>query len=112
MSQTLYVGGLSYSTTEEGLKAYFESAGQVVSTSIIMDRATSRSRGFGFVEMASPEEAEAAINQLHGTELDGRTITVNIARPKSENGGGGRRGGAGGGWNKFGGGQSRGFRSF
>ena len=77
----LYVGGIPYRTTEDELRTAFEEAGQVASASIIMDRMTGRSRGFGFVEMATPEEAARAIDMWNGKELDGRTLTVNEARP-------------------------------
>lgn len=81
MSTRLYVGGIPYRSTEEGLKEAFSQAGTVVSTKIIIDRATGRSRGFGFVEMSTPEEAQKAIELWHGKEFEGRTLTVNEARP-------------------------------
>ena len=81
MSTRLYVGGIPYRSTEEDLKVAFSQAGTVVSTKIIIDRATGRSRGFGFVEMSTPEEAAKAIELWHGKELDGRTLTVNEERP-------------------------------
>jgi RNA recognition motif-containing protein len=81
MSTRLYVGGIPYRSTEEELKTAFSQAGSVVSTKIIIDRATGRSRGFGFVEMSTPEEAQKAIEIWHGKEFDGRTLTVNEARP-------------------------------
>lgn len=81
MSTRLYVGGIPYRSTEEELKTAFSQAGSVVSTKIIIDRATGRSRGFGFVEMSTPEEAQKAIELWHGKEFDGRTLTVNEARP-------------------------------
>ncbi|MFA9262093.1 MAG: RNA recognition motif domain-containing protein [Undibacterium sp.] len=81
MSTRLYVGGIPYRSTEEDLKVAFSQAGSVVSTKIIIDRATGRSRGFGFVEMSTAEEAAKAIEIWHGKELDGRTLTVNEARP-------------------------------
>jgi len=80
----LYVGGVSYSTTEQGLLAAFQKAGEVVSAVIIMDKMTGRSKGFGFVEMATEEGANAAIEMWNGKELDGRRLTVNEARPKEE----------------------------
>lgn len=95
MNKKLYVGGLSYSTTEEGLKEAFSQAGVVESASIIVDRMTNRSKGFGFVEMATEEEATKAIEMWNGKELEGRKITVNEARPQVKrdfNGGGGGRG--------------------
>lgn len=82
MSKKLYVGGLSYDTTEETLRNAFASVGTVESATVIMDRISGRSKGFGFVEMASEEEAQTAIDKLNGTELDGRTLTVNEARPQ------------------------------
>ncbi len=84
MSNKLYVGNLSFDTNEEGLKDYFSQAGQVDSCSIIMDKFTQRSRGFGFVEMGTPEEAQEAIKALDGKELDGRSLRVNIAKPREE----------------------------
>lgn len=81
MSTRLYVGGIPYRSTEEGLKEAFSQAGTVVSTKIIIDRATGRSRGFGFVEMSTPEEAQKAIELWHGKEFESRTLTVNEARP-------------------------------
>ena len=84
MAKKLYVGGVSYSTTQDGLKAAFEKAGQVTSADIMMDRMTGKSRGFGFVEMATDEEAQKAIDMWNGQELDGRNLTVNEARPREE----------------------------
>jgi RNA recognition motif-containing protein len=78
----LYVGGLAYATTEASLRAAFEQAGTVTSAAVIMDRATGQSKGFGFVEMSTPEEAQAAIEMWNGKELDGRTLKVNEARPQ------------------------------
>ncbi len=95
MAKKLYVGGLSYSTTDDVLRDAFAQAGAVESATIIMDRMTGRSKGFGFVEMASDEEAMKAIEAWNGKELDGRRVTVNEARPmterppRRENGGGG-----------------------
>ena len=104
MAKKLYVGGLSYSTSNEALKEAFEKAGAVVSAMVITDRATGRSKGFGFVEMSDDNEANAAIEMFNGQELDGRKLTVNEARPMGdrppsrEGGfGGGSRGGFGGG---------------
>lgn len=91
MAKKLFVGSLSYNTTEDTLHDYFSRAGTVESAKVIFDRDTGRSRGFGFVEMATPEEANAAIEQLHETELDGRRIIVNEAREKRDGGGGGNR---------------------
>jgi len=81
MNKKLYVGGISYNTDNEGLKAAFAQAGNVVSATIIMDRMSGRSKGFGFVEMSTEEEAKAAIELWNGKELDGRTLTVSEARP-------------------------------
>lgn len=81
MAKKLYVGGLSYDTTEATLKETFSAAGTVESATIIIDKMTNRSKGFGFVEMATDEEAQKAIETLNGKELDGRTLTVNEARP-------------------------------
>ena len=81
MNKKLYIGGLSYDTTEDGLKDAFSKAGTVESATIIIDKVSGRSKGFGFVEMASEEEAQKAIEMLNGKELDGRTLTVNEARP-------------------------------
>lgn len=81
MAKKLYVGGISYGTSEDALKAHFAAAGTVESASIIMDKMTGRSKGFGFVEMASDAEAQAAIDLWNGKELDGRKLTVNEARP-------------------------------
>ena len=84
MNAKLYVGGINYDTTEEGLKQHFSAAGNVVSANIITDRETGRSRGFGFVEMSTPEEAQKAIEMFDGKELDGRRLSVNEARPRPE----------------------------
>jgi RNA recognition motif-containing protein len=91
----IYVGNLSYTTTEENLQDAFAAFGSVKSASILTDRETGRSRGFGFVEMESDDEAEAAINGMNGADLDGRRLTVNEARPRNDSGGrgGGRFGG-------------------
>jgi len=84
MAKKLYVGSLSYSTTDESLKEGFSKAGNVESASVIMDRATGRSKGFGFVEMATEDEAQAAIDMFNGQEFEGRKIIVNEARPMEE----------------------------
>jgi len=86
MNNKLYVGGLSYDTTDQELKDYFGGAGNVLSASIIIDRNTNRSRGFGFVEMSSAEEANKAIEMFNEKEFAGRNLTVNIAKPKTEGG--------------------------
>ena len=97
MSNKLYVGGLPYSTTEEALEQLFSEHGNVESAKVITDRDTGRSRGFGFVEMESAGEAQKAISALNGTDLDGRTLTVNEAKPReNRSGGGGGYGGGGG----------------
>src|SRR5262249_7517964 len=103
----LYVGNLSFSTTEEALQAEFAAFGQVEEVAVISDRDTGRPRGFAFVSMSNDNEARAAIEALNGTDLDGRTITVNEARPKSNVGGGGGRGGPRGGGRSGGGGGGR-----
>jgi RNA recognition motif-containing protein len=103
----LYVGNLSFSTTEESLQAEFATHGQVEEVAVITDRDTGRPRGFAFVTMNNDAEARAAIEGLNGTELDGRTITVNEARPKTNAGGGGGRGGPRGGGGGGGGGRGR-----
>jgi RNA recognition motif-containing protein len=96
MGSKIYVGGLPYATTEEQLKDLFAPHGSVVSSRIITDKFTGQSRGFGFVEMSSETEAQAAIAALNGTQLGGRTLTVNEARPQEPRPGGGGRGGFGG----------------
>ena len=101
MGTKLYVGSLSYDTTDESLKQHFSQAGSVVSASVLVDRMSGRSRGFGFVEMSTPEEAAKAIEMFNGQELDGRNIVVNEARPMEPRaprpGSGFGRGGRGGG---------------
>ncbi|MDP2306143.1 MAG: RNA-binding protein, partial [Pseudomonadota bacterium] len=105
MASKLYVGNLSYNTTEDSLRDAFSSAGQVVKVSIMHDRDTGQSRGFAFVEMASQSDAEAAIKALDGREVDGRALRVNEARERTDRpGGGGGGGGFGGGGGGFGGG--------
>lgn len=109
MSMKLYVGNLSFGTTEDDLQDLFSAAGTVESVSIVTDRDTGRSRGFAFVEMATKEEGEAAIAQLNGREIDGRSLTVNEAKPREPRSGGfGGGGGRGGGRGGFGGGGGRG----
>ena len=104
--KNIFVGNLSFNTNEDELRQMFESYGQVDRVSILTDRDTGRSRGFGFVEMASDDDGEKAITALNGSQFGGRTINVNEARPKSDRGGGG--GGFGGGG---GGGRGRGDRN-
>jgi RNA recognition motif-containing protein len=96
MAKKLYVGNLSYSTTEGNLSQLFGELGEVVSVNLITDRMSGRSKGFAFVEMAEYDAAQAAISQLNGKEVDGRTIKVAEARPKREDRGGGGYGGGGG----------------
>ncbi|MBX3244510.1 MAG: RNA-binding protein [Acidobacteria bacterium] len=100
MSSKLYVGNLSFRVTSEDLHEHFATAGAVESANVVFDRETGRSRGFGFVEMATDDDANNAIAQFNGTDYDGRNIVVNEARPRDDRGGGGgggRRGGGGGG---------------
>jgi len=98
MGRKLYVGNLAYGVTDSDLQQMFGAHGTVQSAQVIMDRDTGRSKGFGFVEMSTDQEAQAAIAALSGKEVDGRTLTVNEARPKEGGGGGGGgRGGYGGG---------------
>jgi cold-inducible RNA-binding protein len=106
MSMKLYVGNLSFRTSSDDLSELFATAGTVESASVVEDRETGRSRGFGFVEMSSKEEAEAAISQFNGKEINGRVLTVNEAKPRENRGGGGGFGGGrnGGGRRGFGGG--------
>lgn len=99
----IYVGNLSRQTSEAELRAAFEKFGEVTRVNIIIDRMTNEPKGFGFVEFASKEHGQAAMKALNGTDLGGRTLTVNEARPKTEGGGGGggrRSGGGGGGYNR------------
>ena len=96
MGKKLFIGGISYSSSEDTLRNAFAQAGTVESAVIIMDRATNRSKGFGFVEMSSDAEAEAAIEMWNGKELDGRKLIVNEARPQAPREGGFNRGGGGG----------------
>ena len=114
MSMKLYVGNLSFNTSSEDLQELFAQAGTVESSAVVEDRETGRSRGFGFVEMSSSEEGQAAIQKFNGTEVNGRSLTVNEAKPREDRGGrggGGGRGGYGGngGGNRggYGGGGSR-----
>ena len=104
----LYVGNISFRTTEDDLRELFSAHGNVGSASMVTDRDTGRSRGFAFVEMSSDAEAQAAIQALDGQTVDGRTIQVNVARPREDRGGGGGGGGFGGGGGRGGGGGGRG----
>jgi RNA recognition motif-containing protein len=112
MSNKLFVGNLSFDTTENDLQDAFAAHGTVTETNLMMDRATGRPRGFGFITMSSPEEAQKAIEALNGAQLGGRALTVNVARPREDRppGGGGSRGprreyggggGGGGGRNRY-----------
>ena len=110
MSNKLFVGNLSFDTTENDLQDAFAAHGTVTETNMMMDRATGRPRGFGFVTMGTPEEAQKAISALNGAQLGGRALTVNVARPREDRppGGGGGRGprrgyggGGGGGRNRY-----------
>jgi cold-inducible RNA-binding protein len=111
MSSKLFVGNLSFNTTENALQDAFAAHGTVVEANLMMDRVSGRPRGFGFVTMSTPEEAEKAIAALNGAQLDGRALTVNIARPREERPGGGggsrgprrdfRGGGGGGGRDRY-----------
>lgn len=104
MAMKLYVGNLSYDTTEDGLNAKFTKHGSIESVNLIVDRDSGRSKGFAFVEMTDDNEAKAAIEALNGAEIDGRTIKVSEAKPQERRGGGGRGG--------FGGSRGGGNRSF
>ena len=106
MSNKLFVGNLSFDITENDLQDAFAAHGTVTETNLMMDRTTGRPRGFGFVTMSSPEEAQKAIAALNGSQLGGRALTVNVAKPREERpaGGGGRReygGGGGGGRDRY-----------
>ena len=126
MAKRIYVGGLPYSATEEDLENLFASIGNVKEATIVTDRYTGQAKGFGFIEMESDADAETAINALNGTQMGGRTLTVNEAKPREDrprggggggygggghggNRGGGGYGGGGGGRGGYGGGNDRGF---
>ena len=98
MAQKLFVGGLSFNTTNDALTQYFAQAGTVVSANVVTDQMSGRSRGFGFVEMSTPEEAKQAIAQLNGREFEGRRLTIDFAKPKTETARSGGFGGGRGGW--------------
>lgn len=110
MSTKLYVGNLAFQTTSQELQELFAQAGTVESAAVVEDRDTGRSRGFGFVEMSTKEEATSAIDQFNGKELSGRALKVNEAKPRENRsgGGGGGRGGFGGGGGNRGGGNGGG----
>ena len=95
MNNKLFVGNLSFNTTETELQDAFTAHGTVIETILMMDRATGRPRGFGFVTMSTPEEAQSAVDAMNGKPLDGRDLTVNIARPREERPAGGGGGGGG-----------------
>src|ERR1044071_4957524 len=101
MNNKLFVGNLSFNTTENNLQDAFAAHGTVLEANMMMDRATGRPRGFGFITMGTAEEAEAAMNALNGKDLDGRALTVNVAKPREERSGGG---GSGGGRREYSGG--------
>ncbi len=110
----LFVGNLAYQTMENDLQDYFSQAGSVTSVNLMLDKFTGKSRGFAFIEFASPADAQKAVEMFHGKDFQGRDLTVNIARPKEERpprreggGGGGYRGGGGGGYRGGGGGRER-----
>jgi RNA recognition motif-containing protein len=109
MATKLYVGNLPFQTTSDDLREHFAQAGNVESAQVVEDRMTGRSRGFGFVEMTTPEEAAAAIEQFNGKDFKGRNLTVNEARPRTDRGPGnyGNRGGGGYGGGGYGGGRGR-----
>ena len=114
MSSKLYVGNLPYSADDSSLRTNFAEYGDVTSAKVMMDRETGRSKGFGFVEMGSDAEAQAAINGMNGQAIDGRPLVVNEARPREERpggfgGGGGRSSGGGGGGGGYGGGGGGGY---
>ena len=118
MSNKLFVGNLSFNTTENDLNDAFAAFGTVTETNLMMDRATGRPRGFGFITMGSAEESQKAIDGMNGKSIDGRALTVNVAKPREERapgggGGGGRReyGGSGGGYGGGGGGGGGGGRN-
>ena len=115
----IYVGNLSWNLKDQDLSNLFATHGEVISAKIVNDKFTNRSKGFGFVEMANDDQAQAAIAALNGTEVDGRNIVVNESRPKQEGGGGGGfkkrsfgNGGGGGGYKKGGGGYNKGGGGF
>ena len=105
MAQKLFVGGIAFSTTSDRLREMFEQSGTVVSATVVTDQATGQSRGFGFVEMSTSEEATKAVQDINGRELDGRSLKVEVSKPKTNGGGGG--GGSRGGFGRGGGGNWR-----
>jgi cold-inducible RNA-binding protein len=109
MSNKLYVGNLSYNTTENDLQDTFAAHGTVIETNLMTDRVTGRARGFGFVTMSTADEANNAVTGLNGVSLDGRALTVNVARPREERSGSGERGSSSGGRREFSGGARRNY---
>ena len=109
MGSKLYVGNLTYAVTSADLNTMFAAHGTVTSADVLMDRETGRSKGFGFVQMGTDEEAQAAIAAMNGKELDGRALTVNEARPREDRGGYGGGGGSRGGYGGGGGGRGGGY---
>ena len=110
MAQKLFVGGLPFATSNEQLRDHFAAVAEVASATVVTDRDTGRSRGFGFVEMATPEAAEAAVRKFNGYSLGGRTLKVELSKPsapRTGGGGGGYRSGGGGGGYRSGGGSNR-----
>ena len=112
MSNKLFVGNLSFNITENDLQDAFAAHGTVVEANLMMDRMSGKPRGFGFVTMGTPEEAQKAIAAMNGKEMDGRALTVNVARPREERAGGGGGGGGGGGRGYGGGGGGGGGRGY
>ncbi len=112
MAKKLFVGGLAWATTDDGLRAAFAEFGDVTDAKVITDRDSGRSRGFGFVTFSSEDAAETAMNEMNGSTLDGRTLNVNVAQDRRGGGGGGGRGGYGGGGGRggYGGGGGGGDR--
>ena len=108
MATKLYVGNLSYQTTDQQLNELFSEAGNVTSAQVVTDRYTGQARGFGFVEMATEDEAQQAIAAINGRNMDGRALVVNESKPREGGSGGGSRGGSGGGYGGGGGGRSSG----
>ena len=98
MAQKLFVGGIAFATTSERLREVFAQSGTVVSATVVTDQSTGQSRGFGFVEMSTNEEADKAVQALNGRDLDGRSLKVEISKPKTTGGGSGRGFGGGGSW--------------
>jgi RNA recognition motif-containing protein len=107
MNNKLFVGNLSFNTTENDLQDAFAAHGTVLETNLMMDRASGRPRGFAFVTMSTDEEAQKAMNAMNGASLDGRNLTVNVARPREERSGGGGGHGGGRGGRGYGGGGKR-----